>query len=75
MSPSNEEWSPDLISDAVRTPQPIRLISDNEPGPTQYSYSGMTNTRIKEMFVVFCVPSLPNFTKNRTRVVDVTFIL
>jgi hypothetical protein len=44
MSPSNEEWSPDLISDAVRTPQPIRIVSDNEPGPTQSSHSGMKNT-------------------------------
>ncbi|XP_028402163.1 vinexin-like isoform X2 [Dendronephthya gigantea] len=37
MSPSNEDWSPDLISDAVRTPQPIRLISMNEPVSMQYS--------------------------------------
>ena len=31
LSPTNDEWSPDIISDAVRTPQPIRLISHDEP--------------------------------------------
>ena len=31
LSPTYDEWSPDIISDAVRTPQPIRLISHDEP--------------------------------------------
>ena len=47
MTPSKDEWSPDLISDAVRPPQPIRLVSSGETGAPMNSnpgtYLGLTN--------------------------------
>ncbi|XP_046839060.1 synaptopodin 2-like protein [Xenia sp. Carnegie-2017] len=43
ISPSNDQWSPDLISDAVRPPQPIKLISEPDSKSIKYS----TDARIK----------------------------